>query len=201
MNTPPFQRNNDTQLEAVAANIVHQIGDALYEALPADVAHDHFVHARQATNDRAIDFAKDLISDYAKNSPPTEHEALRTQNDGTAGLIATVATLIRQASGEHVLDAAQLAQVLVERGVTLVDQGRVYAAATVCDDGTVAPVSDSFATRTEAEHELAVLLGDDYYRDRRPFIATSVLPEWRPVDDCPPNNPQGDTANRRTTTP
>lgn len=201
MNTSPHHLNSDIQLESVAANIVHQIGDALYEALPADVAHDHFVHARQATNDRAIDFAKDLIRDYAKNASPAQHEALRTQHDDTAGLIATVATLIRQASGGHVLDAAQLAQVLVERGVTLVDQGRVYAAATVCDDGTVAPVSDSFATRTEAEHDLAVLLGDDYYRDRQPFIATSVLPAWRPVDECPPNNPRSDTADRRTTTP
>lgn len=57
----------DRQLEAVAANIVHQIGDALYEALPADVAHKHFVNARQATNDRAIDFAKELITSYVKN--------------------------------------------------------------------------------------------------------------------------------------
>lgn len=51
-------------LESVAANIVHQIGDALYDALPPDVAHDHFVTARQATNDRAIDFAKELIDGY-----------------------------------------------------------------------------------------------------------------------------------------
>lgn len=56
-------------LEAVAANIVHQIGDALYEALPPDVAHKYFVKARQATNDRAIDFAKQLISEHAGNSP------------------------------------------------------------------------------------------------------------------------------------
>lgn len=57
------------QLEAVAANIVHQIGDALYEALPPDVAHDHFVTARQATNDRAIDFAKELIDNYSTPKP------------------------------------------------------------------------------------------------------------------------------------
>lgn len=58
----------DRRLEAVAANIIHQVGDVLYEALPADVAHDHFVDARQATNDRAIDFAKELISGYTKHS-------------------------------------------------------------------------------------------------------------------------------------
>lgn len=54
------------ELEAVAMNIVHQIGDSLYEALPKDVAHEHFVKARQATNDLAVDFAKKLINDYAE---------------------------------------------------------------------------------------------------------------------------------------
>ncbi|WP_162625528.1 hypothetical protein [Mycolicibacterium llatzerense] len=58
----------DRQLEAVAANIVHQIGDALYAALPADIAHEHFVHARQATNDLATDFAKRLISGYVEEA-------------------------------------------------------------------------------------------------------------------------------------
>lgn len=57
------------QLEAVAANIVHQIGEALYEALPPDVAHDHFVTARQSTNDQAIDFAKGLIDTYSQAKP------------------------------------------------------------------------------------------------------------------------------------
>lgn len=55
----------DTQwddLERLAMNIVYQIGDALYEALPKDVAHEHFVTARQATNDIAIDFVKNLIT-------------------------------------------------------------------------------------------------------------------------------------------
>lgn len=47
--------------ERIAMNIVHQIGDALYEALPPDVAHEHFVTARQQTNDVAIDFAMKLI--------------------------------------------------------------------------------------------------------------------------------------------
>jgi len=50
--------------EDVAANIVHQIGDALYEALPADIAHKHFVAARQATNDRAIAFTQQMFRDY-----------------------------------------------------------------------------------------------------------------------------------------
>ena len=50
--------------EDVAANIVHQIGDALYEALPADIAHKHFVAARQATNDRAIAFTQQMFRDF-----------------------------------------------------------------------------------------------------------------------------------------
>lgn len=58
----------DRDLEAVAANIIHQVGDALYEALLPDMAHDHFVDARQATNDQAIDFAKKLISGYARST-------------------------------------------------------------------------------------------------------------------------------------
>lgn len=60
--------DGDRDLEAVAANIIHQVGDALYEALPPDVAHEHFVDARQATNDLAIDFAKKLISGYARST-------------------------------------------------------------------------------------------------------------------------------------
>jgi hypothetical protein len=51
----------ERELEGLAMNIVFQIGDALYEALPKDMAHDHFVDARQQTNDVAIDFAKKLI--------------------------------------------------------------------------------------------------------------------------------------------
>ncbi|MEB3023017.1 MULTISPECIES: hypothetical protein [Mycolicibacter] len=61
-------QRRERDLEAVAANIIHQMGDLLYEALPPDVAHKHFVGARQATNDRGIDFAKTLISDYAANT-------------------------------------------------------------------------------------------------------------------------------------
>lgn len=49
------------EAERVARNIVYQIGDVLYEALPPDVAHKYFVKARQNTNDRAIDFATKLI--------------------------------------------------------------------------------------------------------------------------------------------
>lgn len=48
-------------LEGLAMNIVHQIGDALYEALPQDIAHEYFVTARQKTNDMAIDFVMQLI--------------------------------------------------------------------------------------------------------------------------------------------
>lgn len=60
--TPPKETERD--LEHLAANIVHQIGDALYDSLPNDIAHEHFVKARQATNDRAIDFAKMLITKH-----------------------------------------------------------------------------------------------------------------------------------------
>lgn len=59
---PPAE---ERELEAVAMNIVHQLGDVLYAALPADVAHEHFVTARQKTNDRAIEFAKKLIESFA----------------------------------------------------------------------------------------------------------------------------------------
>ena len=48
-------------IEYAAMNIVHQLGDALYEALPKDIAHEHFVDARQKTNDVSIDFAEKLI--------------------------------------------------------------------------------------------------------------------------------------------
>ena len=53
----------ERDLEAIAQNIVYQIGDALHDALPPTIAHDHFVKARQATNDVAIDFAKKLIKE------------------------------------------------------------------------------------------------------------------------------------------
>lgn len=61
---PQSLKDTELSLEAIAMNIVHQIGDVLYEALPKDIAHDHFVKARQATNDIAIDFAKKLIANH-----------------------------------------------------------------------------------------------------------------------------------------
>lgn len=62
----PVTRPTDALLdsEGIAANIVHQIGDALYEALPADIAHKYFVAARQATNDRAIAFTQQMVRDF-----------------------------------------------------------------------------------------------------------------------------------------
>lgn len=100
-----------------------------------------------------------------------------------AELITTLATLIREVDGSYSQGAAQLAEALIERGVTMSSTpARVYAAATSLSDGTVEPVSTSFTTRAEAEHDLAILSGDDYYCDRRPFIATSVVPHWHPVD-------------------
>ncbi|MCA1565854.1 MAG: hypothetical protein LC803_09490 [Acidobacteria bacterium] len=59
---PKANVEDERNLESLAMNIVFQIGDALYEALPPDVAHEHFVAARQKTNDIAIDFAKKLIA-------------------------------------------------------------------------------------------------------------------------------------------
>lgn len=100
----------------------------------------------------------------------------------TSNLISTLAAVIREVDGNHSLGAAALAEALVARGVTLEDaKARVYAAATVRSDGTVEPVSNPFDTQAEAEHDLALLLGNDYYRDYRPFIATSTAPVWRPV--------------------
>lgn len=59
---PLDQLKQKTVAEKIAMNIVHQIGDALYEALPHDIAHGYFVKARQATNDVAIDFAAKLVA-------------------------------------------------------------------------------------------------------------------------------------------
>ncbi len=58
----PQGGESERKLENVASNIVYQLGDLLYGALPPDVAHEHFVMARQNTNDKAIDFAKKLIA-------------------------------------------------------------------------------------------------------------------------------------------
>ncbi len=57
----------------------------------------------------------------------------------------------------------------------------VFAVATRLGDGSIRALSKSFGTRGEAEHELAVLMGDDYYRDQRPFVATSWKPQWFPT--------------------
>lgn len=103
--------------------------------------------------------------------------------DERAGLITALAAVIREVDGSHSLGAAALAEALVERGVTFKNHKvRVYAPATVRSDGTVEPVTNPFDTPAEAERELAGLLGDDYYRDQRPFIATSDAPVWRAVD-------------------
>lgn len=57
----PSLNKEERDIEGWAINIVYQIGDLLYENLPKDVAHEHFIDARQATNDRAIDFAAKII--------------------------------------------------------------------------------------------------------------------------------------------
>jgi len=114
-----------------------------------------------------------------------KHRAQDTGDETRSGdseLIDTVAALIRDVDGSHTLGAAQLAEALVERGVTMADQtSRVFAAATVDSAGTIVPLSNSFPTQAEAQEDLAVLLGDDYYRDQRPFIATAIPPRWRTV--------------------
>ncbi|TEA09145.1 hypothetical protein [Mycobacteroides salmoniphilum] len=86
----------DRDLEAVAANIIHQVGDALYEALPPDVAHKHFVYARQATNDRAIDFAKELIGSYAERTVAPVPSNLVEPQEMAHRLIAAALMMKRQ---------------------------------------------------------------------------------------------------------
>lgn len=104
-------------------------------------------------------------------------------DNGNCELITTLASVIREVDGSHSLGAAALAEALIARGVTVSSPtSRVYAAATLLSDGTVEPISASFSTLAEAEQDLAILRGDDYYRDRRPFIATSQVPHWRPVE-------------------
>ncbi|WP_131722473.1 hypothetical protein [Mycolicibacterium conceptionense] len=104
-------------------------------------------------------------------------------SDAEPSLVDTLAALLREVDGSHSLGAAALAEELVKRGVTIEVAGsRVYAPAALRGDGTIEPVSNSFSTLDLAEQELAGLLGDDYYRDCRPFVATSVAQVWRPVE-------------------
>lgn len=65
----------DRKLHGVASNIVHQIGDLLYENLPPEIAHKYFVDARQATNDRTILFAMKLIKTFSENMTASNVEA------------------------------------------------------------------------------------------------------------------------------
>lgn len=104
------------------------------------------------------------------------------QSDNAAAVTA-LAALIRRVDGDHSMGAAQLAEALIQHGVTIAGQTeQQYAAAVSRDNGTVEPVSSTFGTRAEAEHDLAVLLGDDYYRDRRPFVATAAKQTWTPLE-------------------
>ncbi|MBE5477861.1 hypothetical protein E3G68_005194 [Mycobacteroides abscessus] len=105
------------------------------------------------------------------------------EQDVDSSLVEILAALLRDVDGSHSLGAAALAEELVKRGVTIeVPGSRVYAPATLRSDGTVEPVSNSFRTRDLAERELTALMGDDYYRDRRLFVATSVAQVWQPAD-------------------
>lgn len=55
---------------------------------------------------------------------------------------------------------------------------RFYAVAVKGADGVIQEVSGSFATFEEASRELSQLLGDDFYRDRDPFVATRLEEPW-----------------------
>lgn len=72
------QQSSDGEwnIEHLAMNIVYQIGDLLYENLPKDVAHNYFVDARQKTNDRAINFAKKLISNKIQKAKEEERDRI-----------------------------------------------------------------------------------------------------------------------------
>lgn len=105
--------------------------------------------------------------------------------DHDAEVIETVAAMIREVDGNHELGAAALAEALVNRGVTIktTAQRRTYAVATRLGDGSTRALSIAFATPSEAARELAVMQGDDYYRDQHPFVATTVESPWVPVDE------------------
>lgn len=106
-------------------------------------------------------------------------------SDDDASVIEAVAAMIRDVDGNHDLGAAALAEGLVARGVTIKPQPerRVYAVATTLPDRTTRPLSTTFPTPGAAAQELAAMLGDDYYRDQQPFIATTVEPQWVPIDE------------------
>lgn len=105
--------------------------------------------------------------------------------DQDAGVIEHLAAVIREVDGRHQLGAAALAEALVDRGVTIKAQPerRAYAVAARHHDGTTRALSQSFATLSEAAHELARMRGDDYYRDQHPFVATCAESPWVPVDE------------------
>lgn len=72
----------ESSIERAAMNIVHQIGDALYDALPKDVAHEYFVTARQTTNDMAIDLTKKLMATLLANAKQEERQSLLVEIEG-----------------------------------------------------------------------------------------------------------------------
>lgn len=106
-------------------------------------------------------------------------------SDHHAEVVETVAAMIREADGSHELGAAALAEALVNRGVTIKtgNESRTYAVATRLRDGCTRVLSTTFPTPADAARELAVMLGDDYYRDQHPFVATTVESPWVPVDE------------------
>lgn len=106
-------------------------------------------------------------------------------DDQDSGVIDKLAAVIREVDGRHKLGAAALAEALVDRGVTIKTQAerRTYSVAARHRDGNTRALSQSFATLSEAAHELARMRGDDYYRDRHPFVATCVESPWVPVDE------------------
>ena len=75
----------ERELEGLAMSVIFQAGDLLYETLPKDIAHDHFVDARQATNDKLIDFTKGLVSTYITNKLIEELESFIRATHGEYG--------------------------------------------------------------------------------------------------------------------
>lgn len=178
---PPHSQDDRQKLAEGDLNLHRAIWDAI-ESFGDDAELE--IEVRLAT-DEAKDQKRPWHNTF-DNAPSQLHRSraphMPETVDDAADLITALAAVIRQVDGSHSLGAAALAEALVEHGVRFEDpQLRVYAPATMLRDGTVEPVTNPFNTRAEAEEELAGLLGDDYYRDRRPFIATSIAPVWRAV--------------------
>ena len=164
--------NDADDLEFLAMNIVHQIGDALYEALPPDVAHDHFVTARQATNDVAISFAKKLIDNYCQarekreadctHSTPSANDLLMCPSCGET-------FPLKKAQNVKALKQAEMIKALQAQGYGLREIGRLFGmhpqtvkniAAKLSAPAQPQPLNDG-ELRIKVKRDLQTLKGDD----------------------------------------